>query len=159
MIDRIDPFAEKTGQSAQAKLPNVIDARAQEKNHVPGLDFLEEQASLIIPGKDNNEAVQNMRSAYQRSLNAVQSYNLIMSGQEALKENENISRSAQGKGIESLDVYSLSSVLSNIEYGHQPSVVIFSIGGLLPYIQKIVVDLVYRNSILKYMAHLNSACI
>lgn len=141
MIDRIAPFAERTGQYVRAELPDKIVARSQEKGHVPDLKWLKSQAGNII--KVGGEPGQNMQNSYKGSLSAIEAYNLIMTEEEALKEMEFIRQISHNEPNPiKLDVMSLSSVLSNVQYGEQGNVIIFSIGGLLPFIQKIVVDLV-----------------
>lgn len=65
-----------------------------------------------------------------------------MTKDEIENENKYIRKVREGIDTDPLDVYSLTSVLSNIESKDQPSVIVFSIGGLLPFIQKVVLDLV-----------------
>jgi len=134
MIERIAPFAERTGQYVRAELPEIIKTRSEEKAHVPDIAYLKAQAKNII--KSGGEPGENMRGSYIGSLNALDSYDLIMSESEALGEQEYIKQPTS----EAPNVQSLSSVLARVD--EQPSVIIFSLGGLLPFIQKVVLDLV-----------------
>jgi Helicase HerA, central domain len=134
MIERIAPFAERTGQIVRAELPDIIKTRSEEKDHIPDIMYLKDQANNII--KARGEPGANMRGSYISSLNALESYDLIMSESEATADNNYIKNHLLGPP----KVVSLSSALSRVD--ENPSVIIFSLGGLLPFIQKVVVDLV-----------------
>jgi len=136
LIDRVAPFAERTGQIARAELPGIIQARSNEPGHVPDLDFLRAQANNVI--RRRGEPGQNMRAAYLSSLNVVESYHLIMTETEALAEDALL----KGKTKKPPPVVSLSSALFNIEQGKEAGVIVIDIGGLLPFIQFTVVDLI-----------------
>src|SRR4051794_40608000 len=53
MVERMAPFAERTGLVAQAELPHIIQARANEENHVPDLAYLRSQDSNVILGNQS----------------------------------------------------------------------------------------------------------
>lgn len=136
LIDRLAPFADKTGQAARAKLPDVIAAHSREPGHVPDLAYLRGQARNIIDR--GGEPGDLMRASFTSSLTIVESYDLIMTEAQALAEDAVL----RGTATELPPVVSLSSVLYNVEHGQRSGVIIFDIGGLLPYIQYVVVDLI-----------------
>lgn len=136
LVERVAPFAERTGQVARAELPAIIQARCREPNHVPDLEWLRGQANNVI--RRGGEPGDNMRAAYTSSLGVVESYHLIMTEQQALMENALLA----SRTTEVPDVVSLSSALHNIEHGQGAGVIIFDIGGLMPFIQFVVVDLI-----------------
>ena len=140
MIDRVAPFAERTSQVARAELPRIIKERAREKEHVPDLPWLRTQASNVI--RRRGEPGDAMRGSFISSLAVVESYNLIMTEAQALAEDKFMKGLRDGKEVKPPDVVSLSSVLYNVERGHKAGVIIFDIGGLLPFIQHVVVDLI-----------------
>ena len=140
MVERIAPFAERTGLIAQAELPRVIRARAGEPNHVPDLAYLQNQDSNIFPG--TVPYLENMRASFRSSLQVVERYHLIMTEDEARAEDGYMRAIRQRSNAEPPDVVSLSSVLYNIEHGDGAGVIIFGIGGLQPFVQYTVVDLI-----------------
>lgn len=140
MVERIAPFAERTGLIAQAELPRVIRARADEPGHVPDLAYLRGQDMNIIPGVA--PFFDSMRASFRSSLQVVERYNLIMTEEEALSEDRYMRAVRDGRETEPPNVVSLSSVLYNIEHGQGAGVIIFDIGGLQPFIQYTIVDLI-----------------
>ena len=140
MVERLAPFAERTGLVAQAELPrSIIDARANDPRHVPDLEYLRGQDINIFPGTGY---VENMRASFRSSLQVVERYNLIMTEKDALAENNYLQSLNQGRNVTQPDVVSLRTVLYNIEHGHGAGVIIFHIGGLQPFVQYTVVDLI-----------------
>ena len=139
MVERLAPFAERTGLVAQAELPRIIDARANDPRHVPDLEYLRGQDINIFPGTGY---VENMRASFRSSLQVVERYNLIMTEKDALAENNYLQSLNQGRNVTQPDVVSLRTVLYNIEHGHGAGVIIFHIGGLQPFVQYTVVDLI-----------------
>lgn len=138
MIDRIATFGDKTAQVARAELPRIIKTRAEQGEHVPDLAWLRSQVGNIIRRK--GEAGEAMRGSFISALEVVERSNLIMTDAEARAEDEFI----RGHVADSQppDVVSLSSVLYNIAQRQKGGVIIFDIGGLLPFIQYVVVDLI-----------------
>jgi len=139
MVERLAPFAERTGLVAQAELPRIIDARANDPRHVPDLEYLRGQDINNFPGTGY---VENMRASFRSSLQVVERYNLIMTEKDALAENNYLQSLNQGRNVTQPDVVSLRTVLYNIEHGHGAGVIIFHIGGLQPFVQYTVVDLI-----------------
>ncbi|MBN1454327.1 MAG: DUF87 domain-containing protein [Anaerolineales bacterium] len=79
-IDKLAPFAEKTGQKAKAELPDLIEARSKEKDAVVDIQFLKNQVDNIIgtQTKSDDSPRNNMRYSYLSSLNTVENYKLFI---------------------------------------------------------------------------------
>lgn len=152
MVDRIAPFAERTAQVARMELPRVIRERARQDGHVPDIPFLQSQAGNIITRR--GEPGDNMRASFQSSLETLEGYDLIMTEAQAQEEMRYITAAEKGERHDPPAVVSLSSVLYNLEHGGEAGVIVFDIGGLLPFIQYVVVDLVIDT--LKRISHLQT---
>jgi hypothetical protein len=152
MVERIAPFAERTAQVARLELPRIIRERSREDGHVPDIPFLQSQAGNIItrPGEPGD----NMRASFRSSLETLEGYDLIMTEAQAEEEMRYIAAARRGERRDPPEVVSLSSVLYNLEHGSEAGVIVFDIGGLLPFIQYVVVDLVIDT--LKRIAHLQT---
>jgi hypothetical protein len=135
MVERVAPFAERTALPARAELPRVIRGRISD-GHIPDLRFLRGQDANVIQG--NAAYIQNMRASYRSSLEIVGTYHLIMTEEEAQAEDAYLNSDVP----EPPDLVSLSSVLYRIEHGQGAGVIVFDIGGLQPFIQYTVVDLI-----------------
>lgn len=137
LISRIAPFAERTEQLANARLPAIIRSRPR-----PDIDFLIQQQNNVIEA--GGEMGVNMRRSYEAVLRVIQSYGLFMTAEEANAEDEYMRAVTNNEGadLEPLEVVSLRSVLFNIEHNNAPGVIVFDIGGLSRIIQYSVVDLI-----------------
>lgn len=142
IIDKLAPLPEKTAYSAYAKIPKELIAR-KKNDHIPDIGFLKSIVERIVRGSNNNESVKNMRSAYIRTLEIIESYQLIMTEEEA-KEEEKAIRSRKPPLV-----MSLRSAFHNMMNG-KPQVLIFQIGGLQLDLQSVIVSLV--------LDHLKKTC-
>ena len=145
LFERLAPFPEKTAYAASAKIPNLI--REYEPN-IPDIKYLRSIANQVVGSSTKSEAVNSMRLAYQRSLDIVESYNLIMTKEEADAEDKLI-RKPTKIDREKVKVFSLRSVFNDMLNG-VPQVLVFQIGGLRTQVQKVIVSLV--------LDHLKDSC-
>jgi hypothetical protein len=144
LFERLAPFPEKTAYSVYAKLPKLIEE--YKNTNTPDLNYLKQMVKDIIPGSDQNEPVRNMRMGYQRSLEIVESYNLIMTTSEAKAEDDHIKGRSKPEGV---PIFSLRTAFNDMFIGN-PEVLIFQIGGLQTRLQKVIVSLV--------IDHLKESC-
>lgn len=146
LFENLAPFPEKTAYQVYAKLPKLINEYIA-RNKIPDMEYLKSMETQIIEGHAGNEAVKNMRMGYRRSVEILESYKIIMSQEEAAKEDDFI----KGKGKEKHlpDAISLRSAFNDMLLG-QPEVLIFQLGGLQNRLQKAIVSLV--------LDHLHTSC-
>ncbi|MGI8638339.1 MAG: hypothetical protein ACR2MG_00065 [Pyrinomonadaceae bacterium] len=98
------------------------------------------QANNVFPG--NAPYLPAMRESYRTSLEISKIYNLIMTSQEVLAEDNYLSERSAGRNPQVPPVVSLRTALYNIEHSGDAGVVVFKIGGLQPRVQFTIVDLV-----------------
>lgn len=133
IIERLAPFAERTGVAARAMIPKLIVERVR-IDRCPDVAFLREQASVVFP--DGQKWMESMQSSYRQSLDIMERYNLFATEQEAKDENERIKT---GKDEGKL---SLSSEFARLARAGDAGVLVFSIGSLMPSVQISIVRLV-----------------
>ena len=135
MVNRLAPFAEKTQLIAQARIPKAIRQRKND-NKCPDIHYLKTQSRNIIKG--DAPYLLNMRSSYESSLDIIDTYNMIITSNEALME-DNLLR---GKSSESLRIKSLTSILHKIMDKNKSEIIVIKIGGLQSYLQYTIVDMI-----------------
>ena len=133
IINRLHPFAERTGFVATAAMRNLFDAR-KASGHPLDIEFLKTQANVVFPG--NNTWATNQQASYRQSLETVEQYHLFASAQEIQQED------AAMRTGGSAAVSTLSSTFYDLDRRGQAGVIVFSIGGLLPVVQRVIVKLV-----------------
>jgi hypothetical protein len=147
LFERLAPFPEKTAYSAYAKIPALIEQ--YKSTNIPDIKYLKSIVNKVIEGATKNEAVGNMRMGYLRSLEIIESYNLIMTESEARNENRLIKGEIQEKDLKEEQSFSLRTVFNDMFLG-EPQVLVFQIGGLQNRVQKVILSLV--------IDHLKQAC-
>jgi hypothetical protein len=134
VIERLAPFPDRTSVPAVAGIHKIFEQR--KTSHKPlDLAFLTAQKDVVIAGKQPFH--ENMRSSYVQSLETLESWNLFATEQETQAEDAFISRKAT-----TIMTQTLSSAFSKLDQQQQAGVIVFSIGGILPTVQRIVVKLV-----------------
>jgi hypothetical protein len=147
-IDELAPFTDRTGNPAKAGLSLLFNQR--KARPAPGgrrrsgggdggsatldISFLKQQADKVLPGSESYIKLQ--RSSFVQSLEILERYNLFATAQEAQAEDEGIRKG------EATETVSLTSAFHNVDRQGQTPVIVFSIGGLLPSVQTVVVKLV-----------------
>ncbi|MCP9494115.1 MAG: DUF853 family protein [Pyrinomonadaceae bacterium MAG19_C2-C3] len=132
LIRRLSPFPPATELAANAEIPLKIQERIQ-ANHIPDIPFLRDAVNQIFPG--NSPVVNNMRSAYLRSLENVEKYNLVMTEQEAQAEDAGV-RNGQPAQVRSL----ITAFHNTFSRGAQ--LIVFKLGGLSSTLQRSILTLV-----------------
>ena len=133
VVDMLSPFSDRTQYSAIAGIYRLFNER-KEKEKTIDLRFLKGQDNVVLPGAATY--LVNMRAAYVQSLETVETYNLFMAEGEIDQETSAI------KNGQKLDDKSLTSAFYNLDQKKEAGVVVFSIGGLLPELQRTIVKLV-----------------
>jgi hypothetical protein len=134
VIERLSPFSERTSYGAMAAIHKIYDQHQQKSSSTPlDLAFLKTQKDLVVSG--TREYQETMKASYVQSLETVERWNLFATAQE-IKDEEVAMKS--GKNVQAK---TLSSALHALEQ-QGAGVMVFSIGGFHPTIQRIVVKLV-----------------
>jgi hypothetical protein len=133
VINRLAPFAERTQYPAIAGLYKVFEQRVAKAQPID-ISFLKKQVDIVLPG--DSTYIKNQRDSYVQTLDTIDSYNLFMSENDTRVEDDSI------KKRETPVVASLKSAFAGIDQQQQAGVVVFSIGGMLPIVQRIIVKLV-----------------
>lgn len=133
VINMLAPFSERTQYAAVAGIYRLFKDR-KEKGKSIDLKFLSGQANVVLPG--NASYIQNMQAAYVQSLETISTYNLFMDEAEIIAEDNAI------KNKQELNGNSLTSAFYNLDQKNDAGVIVFSIGGLLPELQRSIVNLV-----------------
>ena len=133
IINMLAPFSERTQYPAMAGVYRIFKER-KEKHKPIDLNFLADQASVLFPGSATY--LQTMRAAYIQSLEIIGTYNLFMTEAEIIDEDNAIRNS------EYLVDNSLTSAFYSLDQRKSAGVIVFSIGGLLPELQRAIVKLV-----------------
>lgn len=129
VIQKLAPFSDRTSYPAIASIPKIFGQRMTNEKKLD-ITVLKDQANIIFPGRE--PYINNMRNSYIQSLETVEAFDLFMTSEEIVREEKfNESRMAN----------SLSSAFYNLDQQHKAGVVVFSIGGLLPVVQRIIVKL------------------
>lgn len=132
LIRRLSPFPPATELAANAEIPLLIKQRVQTKN-IPDIPFLRAAVNQVFPGKGSD--IDKMRSAYARSLENVEKYNLIMTEQEAQAED------AAVRNGQAAQVHSLTTAFHNA-FNHGAQLIVFKLGGLSSTLQRSILTLV-----------------
>lgn len=133
IIQRLAPFGERTAFPASAMMSKLFAERMAADKPLD-IAFLKQQADKVFPGSATY--LDNMRSSYVQSLETLESFNLFANAKEIQAENDAI------KNKKGAPQTSLSSTFYNLDQAKQAGVVVFSIGGMSPAIQRTVVKLV-----------------
>lgn len=136
IVAMLAPFSDRTQYPAIAGLYRIFKDRKDNK-HPIDIKFLIGQANILFPG--NATFIANMRAAYSQSLEIVETYNLFMDEKDIVEENNAI------KKQESVGENSLTSTFYNLDQKNSAGVIVFSIGGLLPEVQRVIVKLVMES--------------
>ncbi len=134
LVKRLSPFPPATELAANAEIPLLIQQRIQARL-IPDIPFLRGAVNQVFPGNDNNQVVSNMRSAYSRSLENVEKYNLIMTEQEAQDED------AAVRNGQPAQMRSLITAFHNT-FNHGAQLIVFRLGGLRSTLQRAILTLV-----------------
>lgn len=133
IINRLHPFAERTGFAATAAMSPLFDQRGKAKKLLD-IEFLKTQANVVFPGKNNWTT--NQQASYVQSLETVEQYHLFATAQEIEQENAVMRRGGSAPAT------TLSSVFYDLDQRERAGVIVFAIGGQLPIVQRIIVKLV-----------------
>jgi hypothetical protein len=142
IIQMISPFGERTVFSVAARMPGIFSARI-EKEEPLDIAFLRSQSDVIFTGR--GEAVANMRASYERSLNTIESIGLFATRSEIEAEDAEIKQWRKNRKPAADDqpasAISLRSAFYDMDQRADAGIVVFSIGGQLPDVQRAIVKL------------------
>jgi hypothetical protein len=133
VIRLLAPFAERTAFPATAAMRKLFEDRKTTKKPLD-IQFLKDQVDIVFAG--DRPYVENMRASYRQSLEILETFNLFATRREILDEDKAIRQGLTTSAT------TLSSTFYNLDQQQQAGVVVFTIGGQLPGLQRTIVKLV-----------------